>query len=133
MPFKGLTSFNEICFSCFKYTVTIRFNEFKRNKLHDSSEAEAGNKLCAQVTGKRKREVGLVVPAKFSALTSELRIARILQRELTARAEKYSHFELKNITFNDDADAVLNCFIVFFLCCGNTRLRLVFPQLFSFS
>ena len=51
---------------------------------------------CAQVTGKRKREVGLVVPAKFTALT-QLRIARILERELTARAEKYSHFELKNI------------------------------------
>ena len=25
-------------------------------------EAEAGHKLCAQATGKRKREVGLVVP-----------------------------------------------------------------------
>ena len=31
-------------------------------------------KLCARVTGKRKREVGLVVPAKFSALTAELRV-----------------------------------------------------------
>ena len=63
---------------------------------------EAGNELCAQVTGKRKREVGLVVPAKFTALTSELRIARILERELTARAEKYSHFELNNITFKEN-------------------------------
>ena len=34
---KGLTSFNEICFSCLTYTVTIRFNEFKRNKLHVSN------------------------------------------------------------------------------------------------
>ena len=33
-----MTSFNEICFrSCFTYTVTVRFNEFKRNKLHVSS------------------------------------------------------------------------------------------------
>ena len=62
---------------------------------------EAGSKLCAQVTGKRKREVGLV-PAKFTTLTSELRIARILERELTTRAEKYSHFELKNITFKEN-------------------------------
>ena len=37
MRFKGLTPFNEICFSCFTYTVTIRFNEFKRNKLHVNS------------------------------------------------------------------------------------------------
>ena len=65
-------------------------------------EAEAGNKLCAQVTGKPKREVGLVAPAKFTALTSELRIARILERDLTPRAETYSHFELKNITFKED-------------------------------
>ena len=33
---KGLTSLNKICFSCFSYTVTITFNEFKRNKLHIS-------------------------------------------------------------------------------------------------
>ena len=31
MKFKGLTSFNEVCFPCFTYTVTIRFNECKRN------------------------------------------------------------------------------------------------------
>ena len=40
--------------------------------------------------------------SKFTALTSELCIARILERELTARAEKYSHFELKNITFKEN-------------------------------
>ena len=31
MRFKSLTS---ICFACFTYTVTIRFDKFKRNKLH---------------------------------------------------------------------------------------------------
>ena len=62
---------------------------------------------CAQVIGKRKGEVGLVVPANFAALTSELRIARILEREPTARAEKYSHFELKNITFKENKLAML--------------------------
>ena len=69
--------------------------------LYNFLEAEARDKLCVQVTGKRKRDVGLVVPAKFTALTSELRIARILKRELTARAEKYRHFELKNIKFKE--------------------------------
>ena len=72
--------------------VPIQLSHLLKNFL----EAEAGNKLCAQVTGKRKREVWLVVPAKFTALTSEL------ERELTARAEKYSHFELKNITFKEN-------------------------------
>ena len=93
--------------------VTIELSHLLKNFL----EADAGNKLCVQVTGKRKREVGLVVPAKFKALTSELRIARILERELTARAEKYSHFELKNVAFKENKLPMLflNCFIVFFL------------------
>ena len=55
--------------------VPIELSHLLKNFL----EAEAGNKLCAQVTGKRKREVGLVVPAKFKAMTSELRIARIME------------------------------------------------------
>ena len=46
-------------------------------------------------------EVGLVVPAKFTALTAELRVARILERELNGRATKYTHFELKNITISE--------------------------------
>ena len=58
--------------------------------LKNFIEASAENKLCARITGKRKREVGLVVPAKFSALTAELRIARILERELNTRAKKYT-------------------------------------------
>ena len=33
MSFKGLTSFNEACFSCFSYTVTIRLNDVKRSTL----------------------------------------------------------------------------------------------------
>ena len=42
------------------------------------------------------------VRANSFVLTSELRIARILERELTARAEKYNHFELQNITFKEN-------------------------------
>jgi len=65
------------------------------------------NKLLAQVTGKRKVEVGLVVPAKFTAFATELSIARILDRELNGRAVKYNHFELKNITFDEKKFPVL--------------------------
>ena len=65
--------------------------------LKNFIEANAENKLCARVTGRRKREVGLVVPAKFSASTTELRLAKILERELNIRAKKYSHFELKSV------------------------------------
>ena len=41
-----------------------------------------------KVTGKRKREMGLVVPARFSAGTTELRIAEVLERE---RVKQHSY------------------------------------------
>jgi len=37
------------------------------------SQANADNLLTATVTGMRKREVALVVPAKFKAFTQELK------------------------------------------------------------
>ena len=70
--------------------------------LKNFIEAKAENRLCARVTGKGKREVGLVVPAKFSALTAELRVAKILKGELNTRAKKYSHFELKNVVLKEN-------------------------------
>ena len=76
------------------WNVPIELSRLLKNFL----EANAENRLLTQVTGKRKREVGLVVPAKF---TTELRIARILDRELNGRAVKYSHLELKNIAFDE--------------------------------
>ena len=42
--------------------------------LKNFLDANADNKLFAKVTGKRKGEVGPVVPTKFSAFTTELRI-----------------------------------------------------------
>jgi len=43
----------------------------------------------------------IIRPAKYKAFTTELRIARILDRELNGRAVKYNHFELKNIAFHE--------------------------------
>ena len=54
-------------------------------------EANAENRLLAQVTGKRK----------FTAFTAELLITRILDRERNGRAVKYNDFELKNIAFDE--------------------------------
>ena len=53
--------------------------------------------MTVEVTGKRKREVGLVVPAKFNALTKDKKIAEVLDRELSKRKCRYiSCFELKH-------------------------------------
>jgi len=75
--------------------------------LKNFLEENAENRLLAQVTGKRKREVGLVLPAKFTAFLTELRIARILDRELSGRAVKYNHYELNNIAFGEKKSPML--------------------------
>ena len=48
-------------------------------------QANTDNLLTATVTGKRKREVGLVAPAKFTAFRQELKNVNILKRELNER------------------------------------------------
>ena len=78
--------------------VPIELSRLMKNFL----EANTENKLVAQVTGKRKREIGLVVPAKFSAFTTDLRLAKILETELRKRALKYTHFELKSIVIQEN-------------------------------
>ena len=66
--------------------------------LNNFLRANTKNNLFAKVTGKTKREIGLVVPVRFSAVTTELHIAVVLERELSSKAMKYSLFELNNIT-----------------------------------
>ena len=52
-------------------------------------------------------------------VTTELRIARILDRELNGRAAQYNHFELKNIAFDEkNYNAVLGL-----LCSGFLVIR----------
>ena len=77
MRFKGLTPFDEICFSCFTYTVMIRFNEFKRNKLHVSSAVIVTQKMFRYCGGLRavslfvNRSAMLVVAVFKSAFGSK--------------------------------------------------------------
>lgn len=46
------------------------------------------------VLGPRKREVGLGVPATFTAVTKELTVATILFAEILKTKTKYIHFKL---------------------------------------
>ena len=52
------------------------------------------NNVSAMVTGKRKRELGLVVPAKYTAFTKDKRLATVLQDELQKKNTRYGHFEM---------------------------------------
>ena len=61
-------------------------------------EASPDNKLSATVTAKRKREVGLVVPAKYVALTKDRRFANVLYEKLKEKKNKYPNFEFDIVT-----------------------------------
>ena len=50
--------------------------------LYHFRNAHSSNKLWAIPTGKRKREIGLVVPARFLAQTNDLVVAEILDKEI---------------------------------------------------
>ena len=56
-------------------------------------EASPENKLNAIVIGKRKREAGLVVPAKYAALTKNKTFAIVLARKLQEKKRKHPNFE----------------------------------------
>ena len=45
--------------------------------------------------GKRKREVGLVVPGRYKAMTQRKEIIYVLSYELIKKKEKYKYFEFK--------------------------------------
>ena len=51
--------------------------------------------LIVTVIGKRKREVGLVVPGRYTAMTERKEIIDVLSHELVKKKEKHKYFELK--------------------------------------
>ena len=53
------------------------------------------NFVSATVVGLREREIGLVVPAKFSAYAADRRVADILSKEILKIKTKYSRFDLQ--------------------------------------
>ena len=50
------------------------------------------------VIGKRKREVGLVVPAKYATLTKNKTFANVLAGELQEKKRKHPNFEFEITT-----------------------------------
>ena len=57
-------------------------------------EASPENNLIAVVTGKRKREVGLVVPAKYVALTKKKNICKYFIRKVNGKEKKTFKFRI---------------------------------------
>ena len=53
------------------------------------------NFVSTTVVGPRKREIGLVVPAKVSAYTADRRVADILSKVILKIETSYSHFDLQ--------------------------------------
>ena len=57
-------------------------------------EASPENNLITVVTGKRKREVGLVVPAKYVALTKNKTFAKYFIRKINGKEKKTFKFRI---------------------------------------
>ena len=65
--------------------------------LYHFLQAIAENCINVEVIGKRKPEVGLAVPVKYSAFTRNKKIAMVLDKELAKRKNLYkSCLELKH-------------------------------------
>ena len=56
---------------------------------------DAVNKIKALTTGKRQREIGLVVLAKLIFVTNNKRFSEVLENELVKRKNKFSTLTLK--------------------------------------
>ena len=74
--------------------IPIELSQLIYHFLNESNE----NFIEASVSGKRKREIGLVVPAKYVAFTKSKRMANILQSELKNKKGKYGLLTLEIIT-----------------------------------
>lgn len=56
--------------------------------------ADMGNNISAAVIGRRKREIGLVVPTKYKARTKNKKIALTLQKYLLSKKATFPALEL---------------------------------------
>ena len=71
--------------------IPVEISSLMYHFLDESKE----NRIEAVVIGKRKREIGLVIPAKYTAVTTDNMTAKILLAELRKKKEKYKHSDLE--------------------------------------
>ena len=64
--------------------------------LYNFLREDKSNSIKLKVVGKRKREVGLLIPATFIACTENKRTAEIFDTELAKRRKMFTTFELKH-------------------------------------
>ena len=64
-------------------------------------KASEKNAVEVKVCGKRRREVGLVIPGHYKARTKSRSHCKILDKELNYMKTKYSHFEIEHELFEE--------------------------------
>ena len=82
--------------------------------LHYFLQNSKENMIFAVGAGKRKREMGLVVPARYVAETKDKRTAQILSEELLKKKEKYSHLEFDLMKIDTLKKNLIKTYIAFF-------------------
>ena len=71
--------------------VPIEISSLRFHFINQSPE----NKIRAMITGKRQREIGLVVPAKIIFTMNNKRYSEVLEKELLNRKAKFPTVALK--------------------------------------
>ena len=66
--------------------------------LYHFLKSDQKNFIRVSVLGKRKREIGLVVPVKYDCFTSDKRTSIVLDEELMKRKNKYKTLEFYHQT-----------------------------------
>ena len=90
--------------------------------------------LIVTVIGKRKREVGLVIPGRYTAMTENKEIIDVLSSELVKKKEKYKYFELKyEESVNDFKKKAVFGKILFFVIIPKIQISASFGSNFVFE
>ena len=71
------------------------------NLIHCFLNTDKFNSVVVTVTGKQKREMGLVVAARFKCMAKKKMFAKILHKDLMKKKNKYSYFELNVVDLVD--------------------------------
>ena len=124
---QGLTPFNEICFSCFTYTVTIRFNEFKRNKLHVSSAVIVTQKMFEYCGG-----LGAVrLFVNRSAMFVEAVFKSTFGFSYVLFVTVVTFYHVESTRYNVTTVPLVRFFCISFLCLGHLYYLYLFTTTFQ--
>ena len=78
----------------------------------ERDEREEAVAFDIHAKGKRKQDIGLVVPSRYTARKPDKRAAEVLMKEIGKKGEKYTRFDLE---FEETRLVKVPLYIIYFL------------------